>query len=361
MLEAEPERVARVRENAAFLVEELARLGVKAATQSAIVPILVGDERWAVRMAESLRAEGFLVPAIRYPTVARGAARLRVAVMSAHTRADLSLAAAVSGGRSFVTLATVVPEAADDVSHATALRDSIRRHLNKVRLEAQIRIYPSGDTWSGLRELVRAYGFGPLTPNTVLIGTPARAEDNRPFGGLLHTLARCQRNIVLLSEGQRQSLSQVTRHDFSAPAGQRIDIWWRGQTDNGAFMLALACLVLRADAWHSATLRICNIAESGVDVEEARRVLAEFVEKARVTAEVLVLEPDSGKPFNERICEVSGDADLTFVGMRGPGHEENPESYADYVQSLTSGLSSLPLAVFALAGEAVEFRRIFRE
>ena len=273
----------------------------------------------------------------------------------------LSLAAAVSGGRSFVTLATVVPEAADDVSHATALRDSIRRHLNKVRLEAQIRIYPSGDTWSGLRELVRAYGFGPLTPNTVLIGTPARAEDNRPFGGLLHTLARCQRNIVLLSEGKRQSPPQVTRHDFSAPAGQRIDIWWRGQTDNGAFMLALACLVLRADAWHSATLRICNIAESGVDVEEARRVLSEFVEKARVTAEVLVLDPDSGKPFNERICEVSGDADLTFVGMRGPGHEENPESYADYVQSLTSGLSSLPLAVFALAGEAVEFRRIFRE
>ena len=90
-------------------------------------------------------------------------------------------------------------------------------------------------------------------------------------------------------------------------------------------------------------------------------MLAEFVEKARVAAEVLVLEPDSGKPFNERICEVSGDADLTFVGMRGPSQDETPESYADYVQSLTSGLSSLPLAVFALAGEAVEFRRIFRE
>ena len=94
VLEAEPERVARVRENAAFLVEELARFGVKATTQSAIVPILVGDERRAVRMAEDLRAEGFLVPAIRYPTVARGASRLRVAVMSAHTHADLSRAAA---------------------------------------------------------------------------------------------------------------------------------------------------------------------------------------------------------------------------------------------------------------------------
>ena len=107
----------------------------------------------------------------------------------------------------------------------------------------------------------------------------------------------------------------------------------------------------------------CRAEINGASQQNAHLLIdrLRFVEKARVTAEVLVLDPDSGKPFNERICEVSGDADLTFVGMRGPGQEENPESYADYVQSLTSGLSSLPLAVFALAGEAVEFRRIFRE
>ena len=90
VLEAEPGRSARVRENAAFLVAELARLGVKSSTQSAIVPIVVGDERLALALAEALRDDGFLIPAIRYPTVARGAARLRVAVMSAHTRDDLS-------------------------------------------------------------------------------------------------------------------------------------------------------------------------------------------------------------------------------------------------------------------------------
>jgi hypothetical protein len=278
----------------------------------------------------------------------------------------LTLAAAVSGGRSFVTLATVVPEAADDVSRATALRDSIRRHLNKVRLEAQIRIYPTGDTWSGLRELVRAYGFGPLTPNTVLLGTPTRAEDSRPFGGLLHTLARCQRNIVLLSEGsarppRRAEGTLATVRDAQPVHGRRIDVWWRGQTSNGAFMLALACLVLRGDAWRGATLRLCNIAEPGMDAAEAERILHEFLTQARVAAEVLVLEPAGDRPFNERICDMSGDADLTFVGLRGPGPDEPAEPYGDYVQSLTAGLSSVPLAVFALAGEAVDFRRIFRE
>ena len=274
----------------------------------------------------------------------------------------LTLAAAVSGGRSFVTLATVVPEAADDVSRAAALRDSIRRHLNKVRLEAQIRIYPSGDTWSGLRELVRAYGFGPLTPNTVLLGTPARATDNRPFGGLLHTLARCQRNVVFLSDGaSRRDGALATLREIPLAAGRRIDVWWRGQTSNGAFMLALACLVLRGDAWHGATLRLCNIVEPGMDAAEATRILHEFLTQARVAAEVLVLEPTEDRPFNERICDVSSDADLTFVGLRGPGADESAESYGDYVQSLTAGLSSVPLVVFALAGEAVDFRRIFRE
>ena len=274
----------------------------------------------------------------------------------------LTLASAVSGGRSFVTLATVVPEAAEDAARVAAIRDSIRRHLNKVRLEAQIRIYPSDDDiWSGLRELVRAYGFGPLTPNTVLLGTPTHAEDGRPFGGLIHTLARCQRNVILLSEGRHATEPLATLRNIVPAHGRRVDVWWRGQTSNGAFMLALACLVLRGDAWRGATLRLCNIVEAGMEVAEAERILHEFLAKARVAAEVLVLEPAGDRPFNERICDVSGDADLTFVGLRGPGPDESVDSYGDYVQSLTAGLSSVPLAVFALAGEAVDFRRIFRE
>ncbi len=99
LLEAEPGRAASVRENAAFLTAELARRGMVASTQSAIVPILVGDERRATEIAEALRADGFLIPAIRYPTVARGAARLRVAVMSAHTRDDLSSVAQAIAAR----------------------------------------------------------------------------------------------------------------------------------------------------------------------------------------------------------------------------------------------------------------------
>ncbi len=56
---------------------------------SAIIPILIGDEDKAVKMAAALRQQAVFVPAIRFPTVARGQARLRLTVTAAHSRDDL--------------------------------------------------------------------------------------------------------------------------------------------------------------------------------------------------------------------------------------------------------------------------------
>src|SRR5438105_3557765 len=44
----------------------------------------VGVEQAALDLASALQSEGFLVPAIRYPTVAKGSARLRITVTAAH-------------------------------------------------------------------------------------------------------------------------------------------------------------------------------------------------------------------------------------------------------------------------------------
>ncbi len=56
----------------------------------AIIPLLVGDETKAVVAATALREQGIFLPAIRYPTVARGSARLRLTLTAAHTQEDLA-------------------------------------------------------------------------------------------------------------------------------------------------------------------------------------------------------------------------------------------------------------------------------
>jgi 8-amino-7-oxononanoate synthase len=61
---------------------------------SAIFPILIGDETKAAAAAAALLEHGVFVPAIRYPSVARGQARLRLAVNATHTSRDVQQAVA---------------------------------------------------------------------------------------------------------------------------------------------------------------------------------------------------------------------------------------------------------------------------
>ena len=74
-------------------VEELtASLPVKPIPHvSAIVPYMIGNEKAAVAAAARLREQHIFIPPIRYPTVARGAARLRITLSAAHSHADVAL------------------------------------------------------------------------------------------------------------------------------------------------------------------------------------------------------------------------------------------------------------------------------
>jgi 8-amino-7-oxononanoate synthase len=70
----------------------LPRAGLKGedvGARSAIFPLIVGEEKAALDLAAALQSEGFLVPAIRFPTVAKGAARLRITVTAAHEEAQI--------------------------------------------------------------------------------------------------------------------------------------------------------------------------------------------------------------------------------------------------------------------------------
>jgi len=93
-IDAHPERVQRLCDNVKFFCECLRGEGLDVPTSpSAIVPIVIGDEARALEISAALQKEGLLIPAIRYPTVAKGQARLRASLMASHTREELQWAA----------------------------------------------------------------------------------------------------------------------------------------------------------------------------------------------------------------------------------------------------------------------------
>lgn len=57
--------------------------------EGAVIKIPIGDEKKAVEISTKLLAEGIYIPAIRYPTVKKGEAILRLCLMSTHTKSEI--------------------------------------------------------------------------------------------------------------------------------------------------------------------------------------------------------------------------------------------------------------------------------
>jgi 8-amino-7-oxononanoate synthase len=93
IVEEEPERRQRLRENFSFLQKSLNEMGFNTLeSETQIIPIMIGPPETAVAMARYLFDENIFIQAIRPPTVPEGSSRLRITVTATHTVEDLKQA-----------------------------------------------------------------------------------------------------------------------------------------------------------------------------------------------------------------------------------------------------------------------------
>jgi len=67
----------------------LATLTNQTASPSPIIPVIIGENAAALAASQSILEDGFLVPAIRYPTVPRNTARLRITLSALHSEEQI--------------------------------------------------------------------------------------------------------------------------------------------------------------------------------------------------------------------------------------------------------------------------------
>ncbi len=80
----------KLKENADYLREKFKNLGLDTGTSTShIIPVIIGDNKKTLEISERLFEKGFLIVAIRPPTVAPGTARLRISVQCDHTKEQI--------------------------------------------------------------------------------------------------------------------------------------------------------------------------------------------------------------------------------------------------------------------------------
>ena len=260
----------------------------------------------------------------------------------------VELADAMSHSRGLLTVATVVPDSVVGTGRRRALESSIQEFMGKRGVQGLTRVVPAPNYFAGVERLADAYGLGPLTPNTVILGASQEPTTRDRYCDVIEYLYRHRRNVV------------VVRDEGDRTFGRRevIDVWWGGLQGNGSLLVILAYLLRTSLSWRGARVRLKMVVPGEAAADSARRNLDELVAATRMGLhpEVVVA---GGRSFYEILGTSSQDADLVLMGMRQPADDARYSAYYEDLQRRTRGL---PTTLFVLAGEEITFRDVlFRE
>ena len=101
LLEAEPQRVARLRENARLFLALARQRGLNTgrSKDSPVVPVILGNSIHCLQLSKAMLARGVNVQPILHPAVEESASRLRYFITACHNERANSLYGRCDGGR----------------------------------------------------------------------------------------------------------------------------------------------------------------------------------------------------------------------------------------------------------------------
>lgn len=249
------------------------------------------------------------------------------------------MADALTHGHARMTVATVLKTGSRGSKARHKMQGHISDYLARRGVQSLVRVEEADTPFEGMQRLVSTYGFGPLVPNTILVGATEQPG---------HVSEYC-RSLTMMHV-------VILRHDDERGFGERriIDVWWGGLQKNGGLMMLMGYLLRTSIPWRRATLRVKLMVPDQRAAEATRVNLNAIMEELRVGAEAHVLVGEQPR-FAEVLRESSADADLVLIGLAEPGQVDDLEAYYQRLQEMTD---ELPSTAFVLASERLDFAEV---
>ena len=262
----------------------------------------------------------------------------------------IELASAISQQRGFLTVAAVLP-GDTPAERRESIAATLTEYLDKRQVECVVKVFTAPTPLEGAQTLARAYGYGPIAPNTLLLGVSQRPENYAEFAKLMMAASDMRQNVVIVRE--KDTSTELSK-------ASRIDVWWRGKHKNLGLMLALAHLLKQRSDRGAMRVVLKTVVRDVSERGDALKRLRQFIAEVRVEAEAEVVLVESGSVF-DTIRSQSAGAGLVFLGIRSVAEDEPVERYTTYYEGLLKQTRDMPPTALVLASEAIDFYAIFRD
>jgi amino acid transporter len=180
------------------------------------------------------------------------------------------------------------------------------------------------NSFRGIESIACTFGFSGIEPNTVLMAWPGETEHPVWFTQMTQKLIDLDYNVLYLDYDERWGFRKQ----------EKIDLWWRGVSNNSELMLLLAKFILSSPDWTQASVRVLLVNETNVDFKIIENRIQYVLDQFRVNADIKIVNNEMDKkPIYELMKVHSSEADLVFVGI--PDIEEgHVESFVDNTNNL---------------------------
>ncbi len=208
------------------------------------------------------------------------------------------------------------------------LRNEIAHEMQKdlalVGLQALTEVHVVTDLKYGMTQVAAGHGIAGIKTNTVVFGWSTIEGSKIKELEIINELARSGKNILI---------AQINK-PFPKKIKKRIDIWWRGQENNGDLMVLMAYLIQLNNKWKKSTIRIFSVTNS----EEEKQILENHIQfsirEARIDAKVIVILSKPKEDVLDILLTKSKYVDLVFLGLaRGVNQIEERIIFIDRILS----------------------------
>jgi hypothetical protein len=155
-----------------------------------------------------------------------------------------------------------------------------------------------------MTQVAISHGIAGIKTNTVVFGWSSTLEGKVEELKIINDLANSGKNILI---------AHIPK-DFSQKPNKRIDVWWRGQDNNGDLMLLLSYLITLNRKWRKTVIRIYSITHSEQEKQLMERHIGYSLKEARIDASIHVLLATE-KDVLSTLLSKSKKADLVFSGL----------------------------------------------
>lgn len=274
-----------------------------------------GPARWSdsTRAYHMRQVRNHLLEAKKYPPHDRDW-RPRLLIFDhgkAKREALLSFSSWIEGGSGFVT-ALHVFEGKGAVARQQC--NEIQKELSGFITDRELPIFPltvcAPEFNDALGILIQSAGFGPITPNTIVLNWFSQSNDTIPSINRSHYIQHLRTmfsfgfNLVVLWSGSDDTWDRLGQ---TSVEDRRIDVWWKNDATS-SLMLLFAYLMTRTKPWKEATIRVLTQG-TGSNVEIEKKALSQILEDVRIEAKAIVVS--SFEP--EIVVETSQDAAMVFL------------------------------------------------